>query len=244
MLKHYLLTEDGFCGKFDSFTMEGGETASQFSARLSKYFDRWVELSGTTKTYNGLREFIVTEKFLALLPTEVSTYVREHKKQSLIGCSQMAAHYIDAHNVKTGQNKSAKPQNRPWMENRAISTKHNKSEVKELQSATKPKFTCFLCDKPGHKTIDCKLKQKIKMAAASVLDGNSDSEYSDIASCLEILEKHCQKTKRSPTYIGLTFPIEDKKDQKVSLWKKALSTDNQFKCYVILDALGLLSKDL
>ena len=214
LLKHYLFTEDGFHGKFDSSTMERGETASQFSVRLSKYFDRWVELSGTTKTYNGLREFIVTEKFLALLPIEVSTYVREHKKQSLIECSQMADCYIDAHNVKTGQTKSAKPQNRPWKENKATSAKHNKSEAKELQSATKPRFTCFLCDKPGHKAIDCKLKQKIKMAAASVLDGNSDSKNSDIASCLEILEKHYEKAKRSLTYIGLTFPIEDKKDQK------------------------------
>ena len=126
----------------------------------------------------------------------------------------MADRYIDAHNVKTGQTKSAKPQNRPWKENKATSAKHNKSEAKELQSATKPRFMCFLCDKPGHKAIDCKLKQKIKMAAASVLDGNSDSENSDIASCLEILEKHHEKAKRSPTYIGLTFPTEDKKDQK------------------------------
>ena len=54
LLKHYLLTEEGFKDKFESSEMEKGETAVQFAARLTKYFDRWIDLSETGKTYHEL----------------------------------------------------------------------------------------------------------------------------------------------------------------------------------------------
>ena len=218
LLKHYLLTEDGFRGKFEKSVKDKGETACQFSARLGKYFDRWVELSDTTKTYEGLREFMVKEKFLALLPTEVSTYVREHKKQSLNDCSQMADRYIDAHNIKTGIAKSAKSQYKPWKENKDSSGNQNKVQGKEIQSPGKPRITCFLCDKPGHKAIDCKLKQKVKMAAATVV--NNNTECKDIASCLKVLEKKYGKAfKQSPLYIGLSVPRDERNTKHLPVEK-------------------------
>ena len=54
LLKWYQLTEEGFRKKFRESKSEKGETVYQFVARLSRYFRRWVELSGITKTYDGL----------------------------------------------------------------------------------------------------------------------------------------------------------------------------------------------
>lgn len=47
LLKRFRFTADGFRDKFNSGKPADGETAVQFSARLSHYFDRWIELSGT-----------------------------------------------------------------------------------------------------------------------------------------------------------------------------------------------------
>ncbi|KAH7978137.1 hypothetical protein HPB49_004603 [Dermacentor silvarum] len=43
-----------------------GETATQFAARLSHYFDRWTELSETAQEYGALRELLIKEQFLII----------------------------------------------------------------------------------------------------------------------------------------------------------------------------------
>ena len=72
LLKRYQLTEEGFRKRFRESKSEKGETVYQFVARLSRYFRRWVELSGITKTYDGLQDFMVREQYLSTLWTKLS----------------------------------------------------------------------------------------------------------------------------------------------------------------------------
>ena len=53
LLRRYELTDDGFKRKFRSCRPEQCETFSQFSVRLSPYFDRWIDMTKTLRTFHG-----------------------------------------------------------------------------------------------------------------------------------------------------------------------------------------------
>ena len=77
LLKRYQLTEEGFRKRFRESKSEKGETVYQFVARLSRYFRRWVELSGITKTYDGLEDFMVREQYLSTCGQDLAIFLRE-----------------------------------------------------------------------------------------------------------------------------------------------------------------------
>ena len=59
LVKKYDLTEDGYCRKFRVSKPESDESPDQFIVRLAKYLMRWIELSKTTESFEGLRDLIV-----------------------------------------------------------------------------------------------------------------------------------------------------------------------------------------
>jgi hypothetical protein len=64
LLKRYNLNEDGFRNKFCFAKAEKGESPDQFVIRLNSYLERWVDLSKTNKSYEGLRDLIIREQFI------------------------------------------------------------------------------------------------------------------------------------------------------------------------------------
>lgn len=64
ILLRFMLTEEGYRLKFRDTVPEKGETIVQCSARIGRYFDRWVELAGIKKTYEDVRDLILGEQFL------------------------------------------------------------------------------------------------------------------------------------------------------------------------------------
>ena len=61
LLKRLQLTEEGFRNKFAESKADTGESPTQFLARLENYFTRWMDLSGTSKTYEGARDLLISE---------------------------------------------------------------------------------------------------------------------------------------------------------------------------------------
>jgi len=59
LVKKYDLTEDGYCRKFRVSKPESDGSPDQFIVRLAKYLMRWIELSKTTESFEGLRDLIV-----------------------------------------------------------------------------------------------------------------------------------------------------------------------------------------
>ena len=64
ILKRYELTEEGFKTKFRSAKPDTSETPAQFITRITNYLNRWVELSGTNKDYDGLVDLLLREQFI------------------------------------------------------------------------------------------------------------------------------------------------------------------------------------
>ena len=227
LLKHYLLTEEGFKDKFETSNIEKGETATQFAARLTKYFDRWVDLTGTGKTYHDLRELIIKERFLALLPREVTTYLREQENLSLENCAKGADRYLDAHHLKTGTSVVGNKQKQyPWKGNQK--PKQNEIQDKKERKKINQKLTCFICNEVGHKAVDCRLKQKINASASAFMNRSPvDGEESSQTSCKwpSVAEK-CTGCEQS--YVNFTVNMVDR-DRKF-LPVKMGTVNGKIKC--------------
>jgi len=66
LLRKYQLTAEGFRKQFYSARKEKGETASQFVCRITGYLDRWIQLAEIEQSFEGLKDLIVKEQFLAV----------------------------------------------------------------------------------------------------------------------------------------------------------------------------------
>ncbi|KAI8517611.1 hypothetical protein Bbelb_036280 [Branchiostoma belcheri] len=103
ILKRYELTEDGFRKKFRSEIPQEGEGPDQYIVRLSSYLNRWIELSGTSKTFEGVCDLIIQEQFLDLCPTDLAIHLRERKPTSLEELGKMSDQYLTAHETSLAE---------------------------------------------------------------------------------------------------------------------------------------------
>ena len=94
--KRYNLTEDGYRQKFSACTAEDGQNLSMFIVRLKTYLDRWMKLSETPQTYDGLRDLCIRGHFLNASPVDLSTYLRERKLPTLDEVAQSADLFLTA----------------------------------------------------------------------------------------------------------------------------------------------------
>ena len=77
LMKRYDLTEDGYCRKFGASKPEVDESPEQFKVRLDRYLLRWLELSNTDRSFEGLKDLIVKEQFIDSCPKELAIHLRE-----------------------------------------------------------------------------------------------------------------------------------------------------------------------
>ncbi len=172
ILKRYELTEEGFRTKFRSARPEIRETPAQFVTRISNYLTRWVELSGTDKTYAGITDLLIKEQFIKSVHKELSVFLKERQPEDSKEMAKIAEQYIEAHG---GWHFSTKP--KAFKGNRGQS-QESKSESAPKETSRRNVRTCFICDKPGHMAKDCRLRGT-KLAAACKLvseNENNDSE--------------------------------------------------------------------
>ena len=91
--KRFQLTEDGYRTKFRTTRPEKGETPTQFVARLSEYFHRWVELSRIWKTYDSLVDLLLREQFVVSCSKELTAYLKERPSTSIDELADLAERY-------------------------------------------------------------------------------------------------------------------------------------------------------
>ena len=139
--KRYNLTEDGYRQKFRMCTPEDGESPNMFIVCMKTYLERWMKLSETPQTYDGLRDLFVREQFLDASPADLSTYLRERKLSTLDEVAQSADLFLTAR--KRQLSDSVKP----------VST----SSQSKPTTARKPEVVmCHICKKQGHRALECR----------------------------------------------------------------------------------------
>ena len=112
-MKRYDLTEDGYRRKFRVSTPEIDESPDQFIVRLSTYLIRWLELSKTEKTFEGLKDLIVKEQFINSCPKELAVHLRERAPETLEEIAKIADQYLEAHGKHVFSPARSKPPTPP-----------------------------------------------------------------------------------------------------------------------------------
>jgi hypothetical protein len=101
LYKRFDITEDGFLKRFRSSKPEGSETFLQFSSRLDCYLERWVELSRTSKTYEGLKDLFLREQFILCCTKELSLFLKERIPLTIKDMARYADQYVKARTISS-----------------------------------------------------------------------------------------------------------------------------------------------
>ncbi|KAM7300387.1 uncharacterized protein ISCGN_020951 [Ixodes scapularis] len=96
LLQRFRFTAEGHKEKFRESKPQDGETGKQYAARIASFFDRWVELSGTASTVEGLRDLVVTEQFLNNCHSRLALFLRERKCKTLNETAEVADSFLEA----------------------------------------------------------------------------------------------------------------------------------------------------
>ena len=109
LMKRYDLTEDGYRRKFRASKLEVDESLDQFIVRLDRYLLRWLELSITERTFDGLKDLIVKNQFIESCPKDLAIHLRERAPETLAKIAKIADHYLEAHGKHLFSPASRKP---------------------------------------------------------------------------------------------------------------------------------------
>ena len=97
LLKRYDYTKNGFRIRFRDGKPEEKESPEQFITRLRRYLTRWIEVSKTNKTYEGVSELFVRDQFINSCFEDLSIHLRERAPENLEGVAKIAEQFLIAH---------------------------------------------------------------------------------------------------------------------------------------------------
>ena len=116
--------------------------------RLDRYLLRWLELSDTERTFDGLKDLIVKEQFIDSCPKDLAIHLRERAPEILAKIAKIADQYLEAHGKYFFSPVSRKPAEQPE-EDVAENTQFNSTAIQ-----------CFKCNIRGHKAVNCPTRTK------------------------------------------------------------------------------------
>ena len=158
LLNRYRLTDADFRNKFRQAKPHDGESFSQFGIRITGYLDRWIELSETSLSYEGIRDLLIREQTLGVGSAELRVFIEERTPGSFKEMCNVAEQYLKAH---------GKSFRHWWMSDKQGSEGH---EIKGLNSENKNRFSnttskfhdrsgqgrnCWICSSLKHYARDC-----------------------------------------------------------------------------------------
>ena len=81
--------------------------------RLDRHLLRWLELSDTERTFDGLKDFMVKEQFLDSCPKDLAIHLQERAPETLAKIAKIADQYLEAHGKHLFSPASRKPTVQP-----------------------------------------------------------------------------------------------------------------------------------
>lgn len=170
LLKRFRFTADGFRDKFNNEKPVGSETATQYAARLSHYFDRWVELSKTNTEFTSLRALLIKERFLHGCGPNLSLYLKERKSESLEDMLELADQFLEAQGgANLGKTKKDGPDVAERQETAKRGTGHppiprcylcnrgnHPPQLCRYKPAANAAIVCYTCGGKGHRSYNCR----------------------------------------------------------------------------------------
>ncbi|XP_064467875.1 uncharacterized protein LOC135378716 [Ornithodoros turicata] len=160
LLETFRYTAEGFREKFRSSTPDKKETAKQFGARLTHFFDKWVETSETPKEFTSLRDLMLREQFLLKCPPALAVFLKEGECETLDETCKRADKYLEAQGLRTMGKAEEEP-----VAPKSVARKPTgcmlRGEMGHRASDCRTAFTrqrqgaCWSCGETGHRSVNC-----------------------------------------------------------------------------------------
>ncbi|XP_043203579.1 uncharacterized protein LOC122371370 [Amphibalanus amphitrite] len=96
LLRRYGLTAEGYRKKLRESRPEQDETPAQFVVRLQAYLKRWIEMTETNDSRDGLKALIIREQFMDTCTPELRLFLKERDLASLEDLTETAQQYLEA----------------------------------------------------------------------------------------------------------------------------------------------------
>ena len=93
LLNRYRLADADFRNKFRQAKPQDGESFRQFGIRITGYLDRWIELSDTSLSYEGIRDLLIREQTLGVGSAELRVFIEERTPGSFKEMCNIAEQY-------------------------------------------------------------------------------------------------------------------------------------------------------
>ena len=174
LLQRFRLSEEGFHDKFRSSKPDKGENPPQFAARLENYLQRWMELAKSPLTFDGLKDLLLREQFIASCSKSLATFLRERHPKNVREMTELAEQFIEAHGSSSFvyERQNTRP---------ARQYEESKPPVIQQRSGGNSDKRCYDCGRTGHIARDCfdRLKGgRPSHRGAGLFEGRSD-EYNE-----------------------------------------------------------------
>jgi hypothetical protein len=125
------------------------ETAAVDYKQLDRYLTRWVELSKTEKTYEGISDLFIKEQFIHSCPEDLAIYLRQRNLENLEELTKTAEQFLVAHEKKLSS--SSKSHNKLKVLSKGMNSPDSSKE-----STHEKRIQCFNCKGYGHKASECR----------------------------------------------------------------------------------------
>ncbi|XP_046566272.1 uncharacterized protein LOC124274942, partial [Haliotis rubra] len=173
--------------------------------RIENYFTRWIELSGTEKTYDGVRDLLLREQILNSTGRDLSMFLRERTPKTAMEMAKLAEQFVEARG--TGFSKFQNPlysKSNKYVHQDRIKEKgyEDSRKVKNIDDKREPtKFVsinqrkCYACGEVGHIASRCSKHHTKGMKVASIYREESVDMVQDGLITEAQVDAHVEKDK-------------------------------------------------
>ncbi|XP_033730000.1 uncharacterized protein LOC117319277 [Pecten maximus] len=158
LLQRFQKTEAGFRKSFRNSRPEGGETFTQFAKRLESYLDRWMDMTGTAKTYDSLKDLMIRDQFICGCNQDLSLFLKERTPSSIQDMAKLADQYVEARGAPASS-LSLKNAKTTGSGKSAAGGGGSTTETGRRSSTPVTEKRCYSCGKLGHLSFDCRNKK-------------------------------------------------------------------------------------
>src|SRR6218665_1335447 len=184
LLKRFRLTEEGYRKKFKEAVREKDETTVQFGDRLTRYLEKWLQMSGFKETYAGLRELIIRDQFFCKCDDETRCFIKQKGKLNLEDTLTQAQYFLESKDSMerewlpgqwkqkesfkdykgVDRNNATKPKEMPneqketrnFQPKGAYQNSWNERKQNFNPNKAQPRKGCYICSSSDHKAYECR----------------------------------------------------------------------------------------
>lgn len=215
LLQRFRFTAQGYKDKFRKARPEDGETGKQLAARISSYFDNWIEMADVPKTFEGLRDHVIAEQFLRCCNPKLAIFLKERECKTLTSLSECTDRFLEAQGVNNigkiadDTKEANKPGAMSQYKQPSCFLCHRKGHsAPDCRAVPKESVKCKTCGRLGHKATDCKDQSKDKSVSCAMIEQKKQDYFPMAKSKDETCAAECpKKCENQPMFLVDNMPV-------------------------------------